>query len=382
VHGQGAGVIITDDGLVLTSSHVVSQAEAIRVTLDDDRRMHAEVVGADPRSDLALLRLQGDDLGDLVPLPFGDSERLRRGDAVLAIGNPFGMGQAVTMGIVSALGRADLGIVDYEDFIQTDAAVNPGSSGGPLVDMEGRLVGINTAILSRTGASHGIAFAVPSNKARHVVNDLLEHGRVIRGWLGVAIQDLDDELAEALGAGVTDGLVVVQVAPDSPAGEAGIERGDVILTLDGRPVESSGQFRNDIAAKGADVEVALDIARGDTRRTVRVELAELPAEPGEHMPAPNGTRGFQGLLLAPVDDDARERFDVPKRVTDGVVVEEVAPGSPAARAGLLPGDVLVEINRRSVTSVDEAVSHFERARGKVLLRLERARATFFAVLPR
>jgi serine protease Do len=379
VHGQGAGVIIDADGLVLTSSHVVAGADAIRVTLDDDRRLRARVVGADPPTDLALLRIEGEPEG-LVPLEFGDSGRLRRADVVLAIGNPFGVGQAVTMGIVSALGRADLGIVDYEDFIQTDAAVNPGSSGGPLVDMEGRLVGINTAILSRSGGYQGIAFAVPSNMARAVVDSLMEHGRVIRGWLGVAIQDLSDELAEALGVTATDGVVVVEVVPDGPAHAAGMERGDVILRFDGDEVASSGQLRNDIAMRGAGVTVSLEVARGDAREALQVKLGELPQEKAPPLPDWGRVQGSGGLGLVALDDDARSRFDIPPEVSDGVVVGSVEPGSPAARAGLREGDVIVELGRAPVRSVGEAIERLRRSRGKVLVRAQRGRAVFFTVL--
>jgi serine protease Do len=264
-HGQGAGVLLQDDGLVLTSSHVVSGASAIRVTLDDGRELRARLLAADPPTDLALVRID-DPPGDLVPLTFGDSDRVRRADVVLAIGNPFGIGQAVTMGVVSALGRADLGIIDYEDFIQTDAAVNPGSSGGPLLDMEGRVIGINTAILSRSGGYQGIAFAVPSNMARAVADSLLEHGRVIRGWLGVAIRD------------APTGALVMDVVRGSPASRAGFARGDVILTMDGRRVESAGQLRNTIAMRGPEATITLDVAREGGHHTKQVVLEELPRE--------------------------------------------------------------------------------------------------------
>jgi serine protease Do len=294
-HGQGAGVLLQDDGLVLTSSHVVSGASAIRVTLDDGRELRARPVAADPPTDLALVRID-DPPGDLVPLTFGDSDRVRRADVVLAIGNPFGIGQAVTMGVVSALGRADLGIIDYEDFIQTDAAVNPGSSGGPLLDMEGRVIGINTAILSRSGGYQGIAFAVPSNMARAVADSLLEQGRVIRGWLGVAIRD------------APTGALVMDVVRGSPASRAGFARGDVILTMDGRRVESAGQLRNTIAMRGPEARVTLDVAREDGHHTKQVVLEELPRElarppdvdrepaPGDAFPPSHGLPPFHPPL--------------------------------------------------------------------------------------
>ncbi len=225
--GLGSGVVV-GPGVVVTNNHVVDGADEIRVTTKGKRELVAKVIGTDPKSDLAVLRVEGD-TSQLVPIQFGDSSRLRLGDVVLAIGNPFGVGQTVTMGIVSAKGRADVGIEDYEDFIQTDAAINPGNSGGALVDMEGHVIGINTAILSRSGGSVGIGFAIPSNMAKPIVDSLVSQGRVDRGFLGVTIQDIDQDLAQAMGLQTTDGVLIADVQPDGPGAKAGIQRGDVIL---------------------------------------------------------------------------------------------------------------------------------------------------------
>lgn len=237
----GSGVIVSHDGVVLTNNHVIENADKIRVALADGRELDAEVVGRDPESDLGVLKLKGE-LKDLKPLVFGDSDTLRLGQVVLAIGNPFGIGQTVTMGIVSAKGRASVGIVQYEDFIQTDAAINPGNSGGALVNMHGELVGINTAIISRSGGYQGVGFAIPTKMARPIMESLLQHGKVARGWLGVAIQDVTPELREALGVGAEKGVLLSDVTPGSPADKGGLKRGDIVLKLNGQVMDSSAHF--------------------------------------------------------------------------------------------------------------------------------------------
>ncbi len=274
----GSGVIVSEDGVILTNNHVIEKASKIRVVLADRREYSAEIAGSDPQTDLAVLKLELG-AGDRVPaLPLGDSGRLRLGDIVLAVGNPFGLGQTVTMGIVSAVGRANVGIADYEDFIQTDAAINPGNSGGALVDMEGHLVGVNTAILSRTGGYQGIGFAVPTKMIEPIMQSLLERGRVERGWLGVIIQDLTTEDAARLGINGERGALIAQVGRGTPAEAAGLEAGDVVSHLDGAAVESSAQLRNAVAMKGADKSVVLGLLRNGKRREVSVKLGALPAE--------------------------------------------------------------------------------------------------------
>lgn len=378
----GSGVIIDNKGTILTNNHVVQNAQDIRISLSDKRDLDAELIGTDPQSDLAVLRLKKPPK-DIHPLQFGDSSRLRLGDVVLAIGNPFGVGQTVTMGIVSATGRANMGIVDYEDFIQTDAAINPGNSGGALVDLEGHLVGINTAILSRTGGYQGIGFAIPSNMARPVMQSLMAHGKVVRGWLGVTIQDVDTDLSAALGLSSSEGVLVGDVAQGSPAERAGVRRGDVILQLNDKPVDSSAKLRNLVAMLGPNATVKLQIVRDKKPMTVSVQLTPLPAEllakrSQEDVPP----KSLSGLSLAPLNAATRRAFGIPPTLNVGVVVTKVAPGTPAHDAGLRPGDVVVEINRQPVGSVEQAMMLYQRAQGRVLLWVQRGNARTFLVLPK
>ena len=272
---MGSGVIVTAQGRILTNAHVVAGAETIRVTLHDGTELEARVVGTDPRSDLAVLQLQGD-VPTLKALPIGDSKALRLGEVVLAVGNPFGVGQAVTMGIVSAQGRAAVGIVDYEDFIQTDAAINPGNSGGALVNMRGELIGINTAILSRSGGYQGIGFAIPTAMAKPIADMLVRDGKVVRGYLGVGIASIDKKLAEQHKLSTLHGVLLSEVEPQSPAARAGLKVGDVVVALDGAPVKDAARLRNTIAMAGADKPITLAVLRGKTRVEVKATTGALP----------------------------------------------------------------------------------------------------------
>ncbi len=272
----GSGVIISDDGLVLTSAHVVDGAEHVDITLHDGRELDGVVVGTDRRSDVAVLRIARRDAHGLVPLPMGDSSALRLGEVVLAVGNPFGVGQTITMGIVSAKGRSALGIVDYEDFIQTDAAINPGNSGGALVNLRGELIGVNTAILSRSGGNQGIGFAIPTSMIRPIMKSLVATGKVERGWLGVGIQDVDRDLAAGLGLAAGDGVLVGQVEQGSPAARAGLERGDLIRAIGSDKVHTSSELRNKIAALAPGSTAHLDVVRKGQERAVDVKLGTAP----------------------------------------------------------------------------------------------------------
>ncbi|MFO7178038.1 MAG: DegQ family serine endoprotease [Pseudomonadota bacterium] len=383
--GMGSGVIVSADGTILTNNHVVADAKEIKVTTYDRREFDAKVIGTDPKSDLAVIQIQGAPEG-LTPIQFGDSSKLRLGEIVLAIGNPFGVGQTVTMGIVSAKGRADLGIVDYEDFIQTDAAINPGNSGGALINMEGKLVGINTAILSRSGGYQGIGFAIPTNMALPIMQSLKANGRVVRGWLGVGIQEVDSDLAAALKLPVKSGIVLSDVQPGSPAARAGLRRGDVIVKLDGKPVTSLGQFRNSIAIAGANRKVTLDIYRDGKPQSVSVQLGEMPNEPlvgsGAKPSTPSGPSPLDGISLAPLTPEHRRAFRVPGDVTGGVIVTNVSPGSSAARAGLRPGDVILEVNRQPVNSLEQFQAAYAKSQGRVLLLVNRGGNTVFMVVKR
>jgi serine protease Do len=377
----GSGVVVSVDGLVLTNNHVVDNAEKIKVTLHDHSEYTAKVIGKDPKSDLALLRLQGRPRG-LKPLPLGDSDRLRLGDVVLAIGNPFGVGQTVTMGIVSAKGRANVGITDYEDFIQTDAAINPGNSGGALVDLRGALIGINTAILSRTGGYQGIGFAIPSNMVKPIMESLLTHGKVTRGWLGVAIQDLTPDLARAMNLRST-GVLVSDVTPSSPAARAGVQRGDVVLRVDSQTVASSAQLRNVIASRGPRATVTLALLRRGAPRTLRVALGELPsaqaaAPVAEERAEERGMLG--GITVASLNEAARQRYKIPREVRPGVVVEAIDPSSAAASSGLQRGDVILEVNRTPVDSRSTFNERYRAAHGKVLLLIYHDGSTIYVLI--
>jgi serine protease Do len=383
--GLGSGVIYSKDGLVLTNNHVIEEADEITVQTADGTDYDAEVVGTDAKSDVAVLRLKGN-VKDLVPIKLGDSTALRVGDVVLAIGNPFGFSQTVTMGIVSAKGRSETGIVDYADFIQTDAAINPGNSGGALVNMQGELVGINTAIISRTGGYQGIGFAIPSNMASQIAQALVKDGRVVRGWLGIGIQDVEPDLAGAMGLPTADGVLVSDVEPGSPADKGGLQRGDVILTVDGKKTNSSTQLRNLIAEAGANKKVELAILRGGKAQTLPVLLGELKSDkPALGRGGENGGRPetLQGLQLEPLTPQLRGRLELPPSLKAGIVVTGVAPGSAAQRAGIAPGDVIVELDRQPVSSVQEFRKAYEKPGGKnVLLLIYRNGRTSYVVLNR
>ncbi len=381
-HGLGSGVVVEPE-IVLTNNHVIDGADEIKVTTPEKRELQAKVVGADPKSDLAVLRLVG---AKLRPIAWGDSSTLRLADTVLAIGNPFGVGETVTMGIVSAKGRTDLGILDYENFIQTDAAINPGNSGGALVNTRGELVGINTAILSRSGGYQGIGFAIPSNSAKPIMDSLLRSGKVVRGWLGIGIQDLTPELAQALKLSDPSGVLVANVQPGTPAEKAGLLRGDVIVRVNGESVDSTGKLRNLIAAAGAGTKVTLELRREDKLKTVQLDLGEAPTNPTAPPlagPLGGGTPGsIDGITVEPLSPATREQYQIPKQVTGGVVVTSVERGSKGASAGLRPGDVVLEVNRKQVATADQFKTEWNRPQGQVLLLVQRGDATLFMAVPK
>jgi serine protease Do len=363
--GLGSGVIVTEDGYILTNHHVVEKADEIRVALSDGREFRAKVVGTDAKSEVAVLKI---DASGLTPLTLADSDHVEIGDIVLAVGNPFGIGQTVTMGIVSATGRASLGL-DYEDFIQTDAAINPGNSGGALLDVEGRLVGINTAILSRTGGNHGIGFAIPSNLTRSVMENLIQHGRVIRGFMGVGIQDVTAQLARQFKVPEGSGAIVTEVHSRSPAEKAGLKTEDVIIEMNGRPVKDSRQLRLQVSQIPPETRVPIKVLRNGKEQTLHVVLAELPQDlaaarnqPGE---AEASVR-LEGVVVRDIDANARRQLRLPANL-NGAIVAEVDENSAAYRDGLREGDVILEINRKPVSNADEAVSLSENSKDKVIL---------------
>jgi serine protease Do len=346
----GSGVIVSPDGYIVTNNHVIAKADQIKVLLADKREFTGKVVGTDPKSDIAVVKIEAK---NLPTLPWGDSDKLQVGEYVLAIGNPFGLNQTVTMGIVSAVGRANVGIADYEDFIQTDAAINPGNSGGALINARGELVGINTAIFTRSGGYMGIGFAVPANMARSVMDSLIQRGKVIRGWLGVSIQPLSDDLAKQFGLKEPRGALVGEVFPDSPAAAAGLKTGDVIVSYNGKEIDSPNLLRNLVAQTPVGKEVKLEIVRDGKRRSLTVKIAEQPkevAEAGEEATPSGEGNALAGLEVRDLTADIARQLGLPPG-SPGVVVTGVDPDSAAAEAGIEEGDVIVEINRQSVRNV-------------------------------
>ncbi len=352
--GQGSGFVfqskdslLADKTYIMTNNHVVEGAEKIRVKFQNGREFEAKITGTDPQSDVAVIEIKA---GGLKPLPLGDSSKLEVGEWVVAIGNPFGLSHTLTVGVVSAKGRTALGINDYEDFIQTDAAINPGNSGGPLVNLDGKAIGMNTAIFSRTGGYMGVGFAIPINLAKNIAQQLIEHGEVTRGFLGVIIQQLTPDLARAFGIEETRGILVSQVNEDTPAEKAGLKVGDVIIAYRGKPVTDVGDFRNQVSLTPPGSTETLTILRDGKRMTLDVTIGKLskdkvaaagPAQSSEEL----------GLTVQTLTPQLAEQFGL--KSGEGVVITEVKPGSIAALGGLKPGTVIVEVDRKPVKTAAE-----------------------------
>jgi serine protease Do len=354
----GSGVVISTDGYILTNNHVVQNARTIQVKANDGRTYSGKVIGTDPATDVALVKIEAN---NLQPITFADSNEAQVGDVVLAIGDPFGIGQTVTEGIISAKNRqgvSDDGNSD-EDFIQTDAAINPGNSGGPLVDTDGRLVGMNTAILSRSGGNQGIGFAVPSNLCRWVADSLIKNGKVERAMLGVTIQPLSPELAKAMNTSRTSGALVSDVTPNSPADQAGIKSGDVVVQFDNKPIGDFNQLKLMVAESAPGKAVPIQIDRGGQTLNLTVTLKELSqgGTLAKNEPSGNGNGtdndALHGVGVADLDHDTRQELNVPNNV-HGAVITEVDPSSAAYEAGLRQGDVIEEINHQAVRSAEDA----------------------------
>jgi len=354
VFNQGSGFIYRLDqdktpttAYVLTNSHVVENADKIRLTFEDGQSYEAQVVGTDPPSDVAVLKF---DNANVRALPLADSAKLQVGEWVLALGNPFGLQHTLTVGVVSATGRTSLGISDYEDFIQTDAAINPGNSGGPLVNLNGEVVGINTAIFSRSGGYMGIGFAIPINLAKQVADQLIEQGSVVRGHLGVVIQELTPELARSFDLERTQGILVAQVMENSPAAAAGLQPGDIILSYAGKTMTDSGDFRNRVALTAPGSQKKLEIVRAGRQQTLTVEIGRLPQEQMAVLRTPHSVQEL-GLSVAESTPPLREQFGIES--DQGVVVTEVESGSVAAQAGIDVGTVILEVDRKPVRNAEE-----------------------------
>lgn len=370
-HGLGSGVIVTHDGYILTNNHVVENVDEVKVALTGSgEQFPAKIIGTDPKTEVAVLKIEGNDL------PFielGDSENIEVGDLVLAVGNPFGIGQTVTMGMISALGRNRRALdLDYQDFIQTDAAINPGNSGGPLVDAEGRLIGLNTFIVSRSGGSEGIGFAIPVNMARSVMENLVQHGRVIRGYLGVWMQDITPALAQQFDLDEPHGVVVTDVVPRSPAEKAGFEPGDVIIEYLGKTVRDGRHLKFQVGDTEPDVTVPVKILRDGRTKLLEVTLNELEDSDPTAASRQQNSRSdetLQGVTVGDIESSVRRQLRLPRNLK-GALVTAVEEDSAAYEAGLRQGDVILEINRSRVSDAQEAVELSELIEeNTVLLRI-------------
>ena len=346
--GLGSGFITSKDGYILTNNHVVANADEIKVTLADKREFGAKVIGTDPKTDVAVIKIEGEDLPTAA---LGDSSRLEVGDWAIAIGTPFGLSQTVTAGIISAEGRANIGINDYEDFIQTDAAINPGNSGGPLVNIDGEVIGINTAIYSRSGGYQGIGFAIPINMAKSVMESLITKGKVVRGWLGVMIQPVTPQIAKGFGLKEAKGTLVGDVLKDGPAEKAGLERGDVILSFDGQAVDGPNALKNIVAGTEVGKEVDVLVIRDGKEETIKVKIGEQAADTQASAVTPSEASPKLGLSVQELTPDIAGKLGY--EGDSGVVIANVEQGSPASEAGLRRGDLIKEINREQIESLED-----------------------------
>ncbi|HEV8663340.1 MAG TPA: DegQ family serine endoprotease [Candidatus Methylomirabilis sp.] len=371
----GSGVIIDQQGFILTNNHVIERADEIQVTLSDKRTFKAKVVGTDPKTDLAVIRIEK--ATGLTPARLGDSDRIRIGEWAIAIGNPFGLSQTVTVGVISATGRSNVGITAYEDFIQTDASINPGNSGGPLLNVRGEVLGINTAIVA---AGQGIGFAIPINMAKGIKDMLIAQGRVVRGWLGVQIQSLTEDLAAQFGVKPDEGVLIANVLKDGPAEKGGLKAGDVVLEVDGAKVTGVSQLQRLVAAVPPGKQVNLKVRREGGDLFLTLAVGEMPAEEpvAAAVPDEQGAARY-GFKVQDLTPELREQFGL--KETGGVVVSELDPEGPAARTGLRAGDVILEVGRQRVRNSKEFVAAVRRAGEKgILLRVWRDGGSQFVVI--
>jgi len=383
----GSGFVIDDAGYIVTNHHVVAGADDIEVQFANGKQYKAQLVGHDSKTDLALLKVKPE--GRLPSVTLGDSDRLQIGDWVIAVGNPFGLEHTVTAGIVSARDRV-IGAGAYDDFIQTDASINPGNSGGPVFDQRGRVIGIATAIFSQSGGNIGIGFAIPVNLARQVVDQLRASGKVVRGWLGVSIQPIGPDLRQALGLGQTEGALIADIVKRSPAAEAGLQRGDVVVAIDGKPVTQPGTLSRTVAMLRPGSRASLRVLRDGKERTLDVQIGTMPEEQGEEeaeelgtAPGPRGgaeqALARLGLALGDLTDAARRQLGLGRELV-GALVTGIAQGSVAEEAGLRPGDVIMQVDRAPVTSARAAARAIAAAEPPILLLVRRGDSTVFLTL--
>jgi serine protease Do len=377
---EGSGLIVRKDGYIVTNNHVVNGASKLTVRLEDGRDLPGKVVGTDPDTDLAVVKIEA---GNLPVGSFGDSTKMEPGDWVVAVGSPFGLQETVTAGIVSAIGRSDVGVGTYENFIQTDTPINPGNSGGPLVNLEGKVIGINTAIRTASGGSNGIGFAIPARTASGVADTLIAKGHVERGWLGVSIQPLTKDLAATFNDPEGKGALVSAVIPDSPAAKQGIQSGDVITKVNEEAITSPRELSNAIGEMAPGKKVTMDLLRDGKARTLTIDLGTRPspAELASDKPSESGISESMGLSVQPLTTDLAKQLGVPE-VEHGLAVSEVAPESAAAKAGLQEGDVILQAGKRNISSMDELRSAWSAAKKDqgLLLKIRRGDSSLFTVL--
>jgi len=380
----GSGVIVSEDGYIITNNHVIEKAQEIKVLLGDKRDYKAKLIGADPKTDLAVIKI---DVKGLSALSWGDSTKLKVGELVFAIGNPFGLNQTVTMGVISAVGRANVGIADYEDFIQTDAAINPGNSGGALLNVRGELIGINTAILSRTGGYQGIGFAVPSGMARQVMDSLVKHKKVVRGWLGVSIQEVTSDLADEFGVKDLKGALVTRIMKGSPADKAGIKQGDVILQFNGKVIEDTGHLRNMVSQTQIGTKAQVRLLRQKKEMIMEVLVSELPKKLAEASAADDEqandgeSSALAGVVVRELTPDVAAHFGIDAAET-GVVVVKVDQGSTVYESGIRPGDIILQINQKNITTLDayKKMAASIKAKDRMLLLIRRKGEDLFVTV--
>jgi len=356
--GVGTGVVIDNEGNILTNNHVIGDADEVTVQFDKDKKLKAKVVGVDPRTDLAVIKIKSNSEG-LKPARLGDSDALKIGEWVVAAGASFGLDNTITAGIVSAKGRSLTGGMQYEDFIQTDAAINPGNSGGPLVNLRGEVVGINTAIVSKSGGYMGIGFAIPINMARSVMNSLMTKGKVTRGWLGVGIQNLTDDLAQSFNYPSTEGALVGHVDSDGPAKAAGLKQGDIIIQIDGQKIKDVNQLRNFVATLKPGTEVDMAFIRDGRRNSQTLIVGEQPSQPGVAEGRESAEKNELGIGVEDLSPSIARRLKTKR--SSGAVVNFVEPGSPAARSEIQPGDIIVSVNGTEIDNVAALGQALEKA---------------------
>ncbi len=376
----GSGVIIDKRGYIVTNNHVIRNASGITVTLVDEREFQCVVIGTDPATDLAVIKISGNVPADLPVISFADSDKIEQGQLAIAIGNAFGFSHTVTLGIISAVKREGLGVADYESLIQTDAAINPGNSGGALIDIDGKLIGINTAIYSNTGSNNGLGFAIPSNMVREISEKLIKEGKIVRGWLGLSIQDITKEIAEKKKLSSTDGVLVAGVNDNGPAKNGGIAAGDVIVKIGDTPARNVSQLRRLIADQKPGKKIRVTVLRNGKEQVIDVTVGRLPEPQGSAASAAEENKQSLGIVVEDVDEDSSFRFKISDK--SGAIVVDVRPGSPADKAGLAVGDIIKEVDERAIKNSDDLykVIKADKAKSSYMFLVKRGSAQKYVII--